>query len=293
MLILDKKKKARSLKENIELAKKIVKDNNKSKFTRLELIDMGYSGLCQNIYKKPKVFKHIITIENKIMIMLPNFSACPKKYHAREETIIGMYRKYFVHSIAESKQYWSMCGPHIKDSVFQAGSELGQLLQEEFITEEQFFGVDIQKEIVEQNKSVKPEANWIHDDFLHAMKVAYKEGNFNPAVINADFISLKERGSSITSQIMSFLEEIDCQDVLLVSNIMLTNPHELGGTKLADIEIDGDAVVSEFERWKAFQWAWSTGNWSIHPEFYVYNGTGKQSRTIMGTFIFFRKGEVK
>lgn len=223
------------------------------------------------------------------MVSLPNFASCPKKYHAREETIIGMYRKYFARSIPEGKQYWTMCGPHTKDGVFQQGSELGQLLQEKFITEEQFFGVDIQKEIIEQNKTAKPKVNWINDDFLHAMKVAYKEGNFNPAMINADFISLKERGSAIASQIMSFLEEIDCQDILFVSNIMLTNPHAFGGTKLADIEINGDAVISEFERWKAFQYVWSTGNWGIHPQFYVYNGTGKQSRTIMGTFIFIRK----
>lgn len=223
------------------------------------------------------------------MITLPNFSICPKKYHAREETIIGMYRDYFAHSVPEKKQYWTMCGPHTKGEVFQTGSELGQLIRSEFITEEQFYGVDIEKEIIEQNKAVKPEVNWIYDDFLHAMKVSHKEGKFNPAVINADFISLKERGSAITSQIMSFLEDIDCKDVLLVSNIMLTNPHALGGTKLADINIDGDAVVLEFERWKAFQYTWGTGNWSIHPEFYVYNGTGKQSRTIMGTFIFIRK----
>jgi hypothetical protein len=223
------------------------------------------------------------------MITLPNFTSCPKKHHAREETIISMYRKNFSHSIPEGRQYWSMCGPHTKDGVFQEGSELGQLLQYELITAKQFYGVDIEKEIIEQNEKAKPEANWIHDDFLHSMKFAYKKGMFFPSVVNADFISLKERGTAITSQIMSFLEDIRCSDVLLVSNIMLTNPHSIGGAKMIDVKMIGDAIISDFEKWKAFQYAWGTGNWDIHPEFYVYNGTGKKSRTVMGTFVFTRK----
>lgn len=226
------------------------------------------------------------------MITLPDFYACPKKYHAREETIIGMYRKYFANSIPEDKQYWTMCGQHAKNGVFQPGSELGQLLQTEFLSADQFYGVDIVEEVISQNQAAKPEANWIHDDLLHAMKTACKEDNFHPAVINADLISLKERGSSMTSQIMSFLEDIDCPNVLLVANIMLTNPHALGGKKLADIEISSDTFIAEFERWKAFQYVWATDNWRLHPEFYVYNGTGKRSRTIMGTFIFIRKDHI-
>ena len=224
------------------------------------------------------------------MIKLPNFYACPRKHAAREENIGNMYRKYFQDPVPEDEQYWSMCGTHEKNGVFQQGSELGQLLECNLIKEYQFHGVDIEEEIINRNRESKPEVNWINDDFLHAMKTECIQDNFNPAIINADFISLKEKGSAITSQIMSFITEIKLDHVLLVANIMLTNPHALGGKKPEEVKIDPDTIVSEFERWNSFQYAWSSGNWSIHPEFYIYNGTGRQSRTIMGTFIFINKG---
>lgn len=224
--------------------------------------------------------------------MLPEFYICPKKYHAREQSIIGIYREYFSYNIPKNNQYWTMCGPHAKNGVFQSGSELGQLTKSGIISEDQFYGVDIQKEIIDQNNAAKPKANWIHGDFQEVISNYIENKNFSPAIVNADFISMKEYGVQETSEIMELLEENDSRNVMLISNIMFNNPHQHGVFDKEDekeISKAIDSVVSEFENRKFFRSVWSTGNWDTHPECFVYNGTGKKSRTVMGTFIFFRK----
>jgi hypothetical protein len=130
------------------------------------------------------------------MHTLPKFYNCPKKIKARHQTIIAPYKTIFQNSLPQNKQYWTMCSNHSDEQGnFQPHSELGQLLEESLITENQFYGVDIEPNIIQLNKLAKPNVNWINDDFLRAMQKAFKENNFNPGVVNADLISLKHRGS--------------------------------------------------------------------------------------------------
>lgn len=212
---------------------------------------------------------------------------CPRKAEARKSTIVEMYRTYFSESLPETKQYWTMCGPHARNGVFIEESEMGQVLKAGLIKPHQFIGVDIDEEIIAENRIARPDVLWIHDDFLKAMTVSFAKGLFKPGVINADFICLKERGSFRASEIMALLEDIDCRGVMLVANIMLMNPHT-DGNKSLDAMGNGKSVIKEFERWSSFQYAWGMGKWVIHPEFYTYRGTGKNSHTTMGSFVFAR-----
>lgn len=214
------------------------------------------------------------------------YQCCPKKERAREETIMNIYRKYFHDSLPSDKQYWTMCSGHTnEDGSFSYGSELGQLLRSNFISPEQFFGVDIVKDIIVKNDIALPTANWLYGDFVQVMKKQYKEDTFNPAIINADFISMNKKSSKVTSGILEFLSYIDCKDVMVIANVMYTNPYS--GKRVALDKIDGDLLLEEYKKHAEFHYAWNKG-WSIHPRVYSYEGTGENSNTIMSTLIFYR-----
>ena len=226
------------------------------------------------------------------MTHLPNFSHCPKKYQARTDTVIDMYRRYFGQSLPSDKQYWTMCSVNNNGNNIIAHSELGQILDSKLIGLHQYYGVDIESDIIEGNRKAEPNTNWICGDFLDTMKCYYKNNNFNPAIINADFISMSKKAAVITSQIMSFIEEIDIKNVLLIANVMLTNPHARGGQFLKS-PLNFEKMISEMESQKAFEFAWSNRFWDMHDKVYCYSGTGSQSRTIMGSYIFYRKGDLQ
>ena len=219
---------------------------------------------------------------------LPSFYSCPKKQEARQETIINLYHQYFQTSLPKEKQYWTMCGTHGHDGVFAEGSELGQILHEKLITPDQFFGVDNNPSIIDNNKLSYPGVNWICDDFFVAMKKQNKYFYYNPGIVNADFISMPHKSISITSQIMYFLDDIKCHNVMLISNMMLVNPHDRGGDYIRKTKADSNKVIRLFEKNEIFDTVWRNGNWKIHPENYKYGGTGEKSRTTMGTFIFIK-----
>ena len=224
-------------------------------------------------------------------ITLPTFHSCPKKLIARKETIINVYRELFHNKVPINKQYWTMCGLHAnEDKTFANGSELGQILKEELITEDQFFGIDINPEVIELNKQSKPTVNWINNDLLKEMKKAYFNNNFNPAIINADLIFLQKRGTRFASQILSFLQDTKINNLFIVCNIMLTNPRSEGWKLFSGFEFDTDTTIKEFEKSIAFQYVWNSGDWKLYPRVYDYNGTGKQSRTALRTLIFYKRG---
>ena len=217
---------------------------------------------------------------------LPNFCMCPRKHEARYKTIIEAYRELFFQKVPLGEQYISLCGTHVdKEGNFHQGSELGQLIEEGLITENQFIGIDREEKVIIANRNAKPDVCWMHSDFLKALRHIEP---LNPGIINADFISMKERAIATASQVMDYVHDIK-KNILLVCNIMLTNPHAFGGKHLEDIKINSEDIIKEFEKNGSFQYAWSSEEWDFYPNFYVYNGTGRKSRTIMGTFILFKR----
>ena len=72
----------------------------------------------------------------------------PKKIRSRKQAIVEPYRHLFGNSLPTTKQYWTMAGAYFDQDNNPLKGELGQLLQEDLITPEQFFGVDREETIL-------------------------------------------------------------------------------------------------------------------------------------------------
>ena len=70
---------------------------------------------------------------------------------------------------------------------------------------------------------------------------------------------------------------------------MLNNPHERGMDSQEVLEnADSEPILEEFEEDDLFQFVWSGGKWKNLDDWYVYEETGRKSRTVMGTFFFYK-----
>ena len=202
--------------------------------------------------------------------------SCPKKTTARQETIINQYREHYGYSLPVDAQYWSMSGQcGTSDGSPMTGCELNQLISSDIITEKQFYGVEIQRDIFEVNQKAYPNANWYNEDFLNAMINA---DNFNPAIVNADLIQTPETGSLYISKCMDFLSQFSL-NIMFIANFIIQMRHY-------DLK-NGDYVIRSVNQQPLFQNAMNNGNWIFDNKFYKYNGTGSEkSKISMGTFIF-------
>jgi len=219
--------------------------------------------------------------------MLPEFY-CKRKTTARTKTIIDIYRKYFDDSIPNDRQYWTMCASQVKNNKLQENSELGQMLHSKLINANQFYGVDIDKDVIVKNRKIIPEATWINNDFKTAMQQYQIKSNFNPAIINADFICMGTRAVPRSSEILSFVADIDVNNILMIANIMVTNPYEHKFYTEEDIFESSDKIFEQYKKNKSFLYAVSQG-WKIHEDYYVYPGSGKNVGTFMTSYMFYKK----
>lgn len=219
----------------------------------------------------------------------PTFAVCPKKVDARKTTIIEPYRQHFGDALSVDKQYWTMCASQVDDGgKFSTDSELGQMLGSGLITKDQFYGVDIKSDVIDANKTAMPDCNWITGDFGKSMRRAYKAGNFNPGIVNADFVVMSAKASYIIADIISFLTYIEASDVLLVANIMANNPY--GSGKIPeDFVPNFEDISNSYLSNSEFSRNFKAGGWTIHPELFYYWGTGERSKTVMCTYCFIKR----
>lgn len=202
--------------------------------------------------------------------------SCPKKTTARQETIINQYREHYGYSLPIDAQYWSMAGQcATSDGSPLIGCELDQVVSSGLITETQFYGVEIEKDIYDLNRQAYPNSNWYNDDFLNAMIC---NSNFNPGIVNADLIQTPETGSLYIAKCMDFLSQF-INDIMFVANFIIQMRHY-------DLK-DGNYVIESLNKQPLFVHAMTHGSWVFDNKFYKYNGTGSEkSKIAMGTFIF-------
>jgi hypothetical protein len=186
--------------------------------------------------------------------------SCPKKIAARTATL-------FTHPCPN--QYWSMAG--LCDG---PGCELTQILDAGLIQPEQFHGVEINREIFEQNVRTFPEVAWHHGDFYTVM---HDIEDFNPSLVNADLIQTVDTAAGYIARLFHLLDPFD---VTLVANFIM----EHRGYRAAP-----EHVLVRLSECQQFRYA-MRGGWRFDGRCYRYPGTGHRSHTIMGTFIF-RRGQ--
>lgn len=211
--------------------------------------------------------------------------SCPKKQKARTETIINQYRKHFGNVVPKDKQYWAMCGQcATADGEQLPRCEIRQVIEDGLISEEQFHGVEINKEIHDLNVKAFKETNWHNDDFYRAMVAAKAKGIFNPAIVNIDLPRTPDGGAGYLSKIMSFLDAT-CDDVLVIANLILRMRYYTAKS--------GDYVINLLNKYPQFRYAMRESKWSLSDQYYEYNGAGETgSRIWMGSFIFVKTMEV-
>lgn len=222
---------------------------------------------------------------------------------ARIETIIKPYQEIFgLDKIPNNKQYWSLCGLHVdKNGDIPSGAESKQLFDNGLIDWDQFNGIDRDPDIIDANRKSIPQSHWYNGDFYDILRDEhYKKNNFNPAIIYADFISMKKIGVNLTTEIMSLVSLSNKNGVLLVSNIMINNPRENGGLNYYKMLNDDDfrdesvsRIRDEFYNHEDMPYLITDGGWK-HWRFqgdkaYSYTGVSEHSRTMMGTIVFYRK----
>lgn len=209
----------------------------------------------------------------------PIWGHCPKKAEARNETIVRMWRDHFkTDAISPDKQYWTMCGGYFdKDGQPQKG-ELFQLQEAGLITLDQFYGVDQSDVVIAKNKKLYPKIRWLHGDFLLQMKQAAIAKTFNPAIINYDGVHGKKIGAHELKSILVFLDNNVKGELMLIANFALKLPYPRA-PKSTGPEVIGYLLEQVYAK---------KPHWKVHDEFFNYHGTGKRSKTTMGTFIFYK-----
>lgn len=65
-----------------------------------------------------------------------------------------------------------------------------------------------------------------------------------------------KKAAAKTAEILSLLDEINKNNILLVSNIMMTNPHSIGGKFNEKLDTSKE-ILEEFEKNNLFQMIWS------------------------------------
>lgn len=196
-----------------------------------------------------------------------------EKQDARSTTIVELYRCVFEQeSIPEDGQYWSMCGAHFNRSGPLKG-ELGQLVECGLIRPGQYFGVDREKSIIENNKKFFPGINWIHSDFLTAMKKAAIRKTFNPSIVNYDGVMQPKFGSQYLKKIFRLLDYHITTEVLLICNFVLSNPYTNSKQQIYSIDEIGNQLKKLY---------WFPDHWHLCPKAYEY----KNSEAKMGVVMF-------
>lgn len=208
--------------------------------------------------------------------------SCPKKLEARRQTIIEPYREIFGKNIPRGKQYWAMSGQCATSSGLPLENcELDQVVNSGLINISQFHGVEINHEIHKLNDQGWPEANWHCGDFLRVMQGSCADEEFNPAIVNADFITMPDRTIGYLSDILSFLSFVT-KEVMLVANMVME--YQRFPERNRDIEF----VMNRLNNKGQFQKSLKNREWKVYNQkYYSYTGTGQESRTTMGSLIFY------
>ena len=226
-------------------------------------------------------------------IISKDWGSCGKKHKARNDTIINIYRKTFDRkTIPSGKQYWTLCGKSGMDSEGESGvleglvhgCELDEILTEKLIKPSQFRGVERDSAIHGINTTVKG-VTWVHNDFYAAMLESFSDGDFNPAIVNYDSLRYPATSPEYTASIFKLIVDAEVYDVMLVINMVLKSHHK----KTVSSEEILSQLYGSSTFAQSFQKAIRQGHpWKHDNKAYMYQGTGRSSRTIMGTVVFYR-----
>jgi hypothetical protein len=212
----------------------------------------------------------------------PKYSESPHKFMARElnmrlyRLITGNY------SMPINKQYITLANVQNESPT----SEINQFVNSKLLIKSQFVGIDDSKRLINRNKKLHPQAEFIHGDWNKVIT----SNNFNPGFIYLDSTYFADRKPALDAlrNTMSICD----QGALLICNVMETNPRYGTGT-----DLNAQALISgllEGQIAEAFiDWNKNEENPTVEDNensimnifSYVYRTTGK---TKMRSFLFYK-----
>lgn len=218
---------------------------------------------------------------------LPNYVThaqwdCIEKIRSREIAIIDLYRHVFgEQSIPGDCQYWSMCGAHfngVGNERRQLKGELGHLCESKLIHHKQYIGVDKEKLIIDENRNMLPDMNWIKGDFLDTMERAIYEHKFNPAIINYDGVMQPKYGTQYLKKILKMVDYNVSRELMLVANFVLLNPYS------DPKKVYQFSIMDTIESLASIYWI--PDHWDVFPRAYQYTSPSRNGNSVMGIIVF-------
>ena len=205
---------------------------------------------------------------------------CIEKCNSRVVTINRIYEKvYGRKSIPEGEQYWSMCGAHFNSKEILQG-EYGHLTHTGVIKPHQYYGVDIVPSIIEGNKLIYPNTNWILGDFRESMSIECIKNTFYPAIVNYDGVLMSEFGMNSLKPIMQLLDNNVSKKVMVLSNFILSNPY----MNLEKYRSSASETLEHLAKIYLLP-----DHWHIIPQAYIYSSPSRGAITDMGIIIFVKE----
>ena len=156
----------------------------------------------------------------------------PQKVQARVDTILNPALAFFGGALPIDKQYHTLCA-HQTDSPY---AEINHLVSSGLIQPEQYYGIDYNEPIVEENKIQHPKAHFTAGDFYTVLS-SYQ--NFNPGIIYYDSTGGIKKELENIGYILNLLHERDITNVMVVFNVIMT---------LRGINDTGDTIMDAIEQ---------------------------------------------
>lgn len=124
------------------------------------------------------------------------------KIKSREQTLISVYRDNFGYSLPYGKQYWTLCGLCYSQGSILSDCEFDHVVKDKLIEPRQFFGVDNNEHIINDNKKLNS-GNFINGDFYSILS---SQVGFNPGIVNFDCLRTFETEKKEIKKIFSLLQ---------------------------------------------------------------------------------------
>lgn len=219
---------------------------------------------------------------------IPNYHSKAKQ-HVRCATIIEPARALFgTLKLPENRQYWTMCAQIGDGATPYLGGELDQLLQEGFITPDQFHGVemdpngygihDINVASV-ANMPIKP--NLYHNSLESQLLDAAHDGTLRPGVVYVDDIQGPRKSAELLVRVLGALRNTSGPTLLVWNSVMSKRYWRVDWPEYNVILNSTYHYKELIAPWDKYDLGGSNGGW--------YRGSSEKSDTTMCTVIWCRK----
>lgn len=171
------------------------------------------------------------------------------KYKARQKVIVEGYRRFVARRVPDGQKVYSLCGEQGGDM-----SEVRCFIDSGLIEARQFVGIDGDDAIIRGNTSLFPRSRWICGDWLDALNVLSHEGDWNPAIVHVDTLSMSDGKAGADMAVGTLNLVSSCchaglvrHPVLVVVNLVARNPHSGRATHPDDLRVNMRGAIEHQE----------------------------------------------